>query len=286
MVCDGVLAYESDQYLNRTEAVSDSLEAMDAQVNAAIDRILAEGHPPVTQRGFARAVYYEIGGWYWADKVERWAARSSSVGRYSQTRRRSIYMNMPVWATRVTFFFGVGRTFRVNNIMVGSDKLGHFFSQGYKYFRRELEGMPRERLLARGAFAERWLFGQLTTGVFSNADLVANYEGWRFYQSLFRDDPATGRKSILVMRGGHYVRQRPFTWVDHINPYWDEALNPSFNVEALNQRLRQSIRKLCPEYHANPRYYTLENDSELWEKYKGLGLKDNRRNRFDLICKV
>ncbi len=286
MVCDGVFAYESDQYLNRTEDVSDSLGAMDAEVNAAIDRILAGRNPPVTQRRFARAVYYEIGGWYWADKIERWAARSPSVERYSQTRRRSIYRGMPVWATRVTFFFGVGRTFRVNNVMVGSDKLGHFFSQGYKYFRRELKDMPRERLLARGAFAERWLFGQLTTGIFSNADLVANDEGWRFYQSLFRDDPATGRQSILVMRGGRYVRQRPFTWADHINPYWDEALNPSFNVEALNRRLRQSIRKLCPEYHANPRHYTLDNDSELWEKYKDLGLKDNRRNRFDVICKV
>ena len=53
---------------------------------------------------------------------------------------------------------------------------------------RELRGEPPERLLQKGWFAERWIFGELTTGVFSNADLVANYEGWRFYQSLFKDN--------------------------------------------------------------------------------------------------
>ena len=76
------------------------------------------------------------------------------------------------WATRAAFIFGLGRTFKLNGIMVGSDKFGHFFSQGHKYYRRELRGEREDLLLAKGAFAERWVFGQLTTGIFSNADLV------------------------------------------------------------------------------------------------------------------
>ena len=191
---------------------------------------------------------------------------------------------MPIWATRVNFLFGVGRSFRVNNVMVGSDKFGHFVSQGYKYYKRELKGWDTERILSWGAFAERWLYGLLTTGVYSNADLVANYEGWRFYRSLIDDDVIPGKPAILTWRDGRLVQQRPFTWADHINAYWDEALNPSFNVKSVNKRLRKAILAMCDEVKAAPDAFSVPNDGELWQRYSGIGLKDARENQFEVAC--
>ncbi len=280
----GAQAYESDQYTNRTWPVADSLLLMDERVNLAMQQILHRQRVPQTEKAFARAIYNELGGLYWADKIERWAVRSPAVAKYPQTRHRSIYRFMPVWATRVNFVFGVGRTLRVNDVMVGSDKLGHFFSQGYKYLLRELRARPADELLAQGAFAETWLFGKLTTGVYSNADLVANYEGWRFYQSLFRDQVINDKPAILTRQDGRLVQQRPFTWADHINDYWDEALNPSYNVESLNTRLRKSILTLCDDYHQHPKFFTVHNDTALWQKYQHIGLIDARENRFEAIC--
>ncbi len=277
-------AYESDQYTNRTQDISDSLELMDGAVNKAIRDILARKNPPRTNSRIAKAIYFEIGGLYWADKIERWAAKSPEVEKYEQTRRDSVYKGMPFWATRVNFIFGVGRSFRVNGVMVGSDKFGHFFSQGYKYFMRELRGESREKLLRKGWFAERWIYGELTTGLFSNADIVANYEGWRFYQSLFKDDVVTGKTAIMKLDRGIYVQQRPFSFADHINDYWDEALNPSYAVPSLNKRLRKAIKGLCPEYHKSPDFYTVPDDAQLWTTYEHLGLKDSRQNQFVAIC--
>ncbi len=282
----GAVAYESDQYLNRTAEVDDSLALMDEQVNLALERVLSASKPPDTEKAVARAIYYEIGGWYWADKIERWAAKSPSVDKYPQTRHKSIYRSMPIWATRVTFIFGVGRSFRVNDVMVGSDKFGHFVSQGFKYFRRELRGLPEPEIIKRGVFAERWLFGQFTTGIYSNADLVANYEGYRFYQSLFRDDVIEGKPAILTMQSGRYVQQRDFTWADHINPYWDEALNPSYTVDAVDRRLVESIVKLCPGYREAPSYYSVPEDAALWHRYQHVGLKDARKNQFQRVCEI
>ena len=279
-----VRAYESDQYMNRTQIVVDSLEVMDKQVNQAIDVVLSRKRPPLTRKAIARGIWGEIGGVYWADKIERWAAKSRLVDKFDQTRHKSIYRNMPIWATRVNFVFGVGRSFKLNGVMVGSDKFGHFFSQGYKYYRRELRGESEEKLLAKGAFAERWLFGQLTTGVYSNADLVANYEGWLFYRSLFVDNVAGGKPAILMWQENKYVKQRPFTWVDHVNAYWDEAMNPSFNVKSLNKRLRDSILSLCPEANRSPEHYLVNDDEVLWQRYQHIGLKDNRENQFEAIC--
>ncbi len=282
--CVDAWAYESDQYMNRKQDVADSLLVLNQQVNQAIDKVLRRKRPPTTRKGIARGIWREIGGVYWADKIERWAAKSHLVDKYEQKRHNSIYRNMPIWATRVNFVFGVGRSFKLNGVMVGSDKFGHFFSQGYKYYRRELRGDSDSKLLARGAFAERWLFGHLTTGVYSNADLVANYEGWLFYQSLFLDDIVSDKSAILVWREGKYVKQRPFTWADHVNAYWDEALNPSFNVPSLNKRLRKSIVALCPEAREAPAHYLVMNDQFLWTRYQHIGLKDNRENQFEAIC--
>ena len=154
----GAGAYESDQYTNRTQDISDSRDLLDVEVNHAIRNILARKNAPRTKGKIAKAIYFEIGGLYWADKIERWAAKSPEVEKYDQTRHESVYRGMPFWATRVNFVFGVGRSFRVNGVMVGSDKFGHFVSQGYKYYMRELRGEPPERLLQKGWFAERWIF--------------------------------------------------------------------------------------------------------------------------------
>lgn len=279
-----VFGYETDQYTNRTQKVADSLVVMNQQVNEALDRIIDRRHQPASDRAFSRAMYHEVGGLYWADKIERWAAKAPEVDKYRQTRYESVYRGMPIWATRVNFVFGIGRSFRVNDVMVGSDKFGHFFSQGYKYARREFRGESKDMILAKGRFAERWIFGQLTTGAYSNADLVANYEGWRFYQSLFRDGVVSGKRSILLKENGRYIRQRDFTWADHINDYWDEALNPSYLVRSLNRRLRERIHLLCDEYRGAPEYFESENDDVLWAQYQHLGLKDNRANQFRSIC--
>ena len=95
-----VFGYESDQYTNRTRNVADSLKVMDRAVNQSIALILARDQPPTTPAMMARAIYYDIGGHHWADKIERWAAKSDEVEKYPQTRYQSIYRGMPFWATR------------------------------------------------------------------------------------------------------------------------------------------------------------------------------------------
>ncbi|MCH8256843.1 MAG: hypothetical protein IIA75_02905, partial [Proteobacteria bacterium] len=137
-LASNLLAYESDQHSNRRAIVSDSIGVMDRKVNDTIAQIVRNWRRKrQDNKAFARAIYHELGGLYWADKIERWAARTDLVEKYPQTRRHSIYRGMPIWATRVNFVFGVGRSFKVNAVMVGSDKFGHFFSQGYKYYKRE-----------------------------------------------------------------------------------------------------------------------------------------------------
>ena len=277
-------AYEADQYLNRTAGVEDSLPVMDARVNDALEKIAARWRGPPDNARFARAVYRELGGLYWADRIERWANANPSIQKYPQTRYRNVYWGMPIWATRVNFVFGVARSIRVAGVIVGTDKFGHFFSQGLKYYKRHQRGWSHERVWARGAYTERWIFGRLTTGTYANADLVANYEGMRFYASLFEDGVVPGKGTIVRWTADGATIARPFTWADHINDYWDEALNPGAMVPALESRLRVRILALCEAARVAPTAYSSREDAALWARYARIGLEDARDMQFAALC--
>lgn len=168
--------------------------------------------------------------------------------------------------------------------MIGTDKFGHFFSQGLKYYKRHKRGWSDERVFARGAYAERWIFGKLTTGVYANADLVANYEGMRFYASLFEPGVIPGKAAIVRWSESGPVISRPFTWTDHVTDYWDEALNPGPMVPALEKRLRKRMLELCHAARAEPAAYSSSEDDALWNRYEQIGLRDARHMQFTAVC--
>jgi hypothetical protein len=59
----------------------------------------------------------------------------------------------------------------VDGVLIGTDKLGHFFAEGWRYF--EMVEFEKQRLpeaLAWGREKESGLFGYTTTGIFSYAD--------------------------------------------------------------------------------------------------------------------
>jgi hypothetical protein len=180
--------------------------------------------------------------------------------------------------------FGVGPTIKVNDQLIGSDKLGHFLSQGRKFYRRYMKYMDESKAAEHSAYTERALFGQGTTGVYSNADLVANYEGFLFYLSLFEDDITPGKSAILLWTGEGWEIQRPFTWADHVNEYWDEALNINHFDNLLYPHMKERMEQFCPDYYQAPDAFAIENEEYLKERYKNLQLRETSELRLSNLC--
>lgn len=279
-------AYETDQLTNRHTRIADSTEVLNARVNETIAGIADDWRKGHDEMAFVNAVFHEIGGFHWVDKLERWAMKSPEVEKLEIPRFGSILAGHPFWATRVTKFFGVGKTIRINDQYVGSDKIGHFLSQGRKYYRRYRRSGSEADAAKRSAYTERALFGQLTTGAYSNADLVANYEGHRFYRSLFEDDIVPGKPAILRWENDAWVVQREFDWADHVNPYWDEALNINHYDALLYKHMHRRFLDFCPRYWERPRLYAIEDEAPLRAKYQDLELRNTRELRLDSLCPV
>lgn len=277
-------AYETDQYTARMEPLQDSTALLDGRVNQSIAKAVEHWRGRRSEARMVSAIYHDIGGHHWVDRIEKWAMESEDVDRSSPGRYDSIYRGHPIWATRFAGLFGVGPTIKVNGVLIGSDKLGHFLSQGRKYWNRYRRSGDVARAAEHSAYTERALFGQMTTGVYSNADLVANYEGYLFYRSLFEDDVIPGKPAILAWREDHWVVQRPFTWADHVNAYWDEALNVNHYDGLLYPHMRERLQGFCGDYFAAPERYAIDDEQALREKYAHLQLRDTRDMRMDSVC--
>ena len=277
-------AYETDQFSNRLEPIADATELLDERVNLSIETAVAEWKGPRNDWKFVTAIYHDIGGHHWVDKIERWVMDSDQVERLQPSRRESIYQGHPFWATRVAGIFGVGPTIKINGQLIGSDKLGHFLSQGRKFYRRYEKSHSEAEAARHSAYTERAIFGQMTTGVYSNADLVANYEGFLFYLSLFQDDVIAGKKAILAWKDEHWVIQRSFSWADHVNEYWDEALNINHFDRLLYPHMQERLQTFCGDFFSAPEKYSVHDESSLQQRYGHLELRDTSELRLDQLC--
>jgi hypothetical protein len=107
-------------------------------------------------------------------------------------------------------------TILVNGVYFGTDKIAHFVNVGFAYFRayesarragRDTEAALRSAVnVGIGVnlfYSEHTILGGLTTGVFSNADLAANYAGFTFFRNLTEAVRVRGelRPPMLVRDG-------------------------------------------------------------------------------------
>ena len=277
-------AYETDQFSNRQKPIADSIDLLNKQVNQGIGKAVREWRGPRNDKKFVNMIYHDIGGHHWVDHLERWAMNSPDIERLDTPKHNSIYSGHPFWATRVAKLFGVGPTIKINDVLLGSDKIGHFISQGRKYFRRYLRYQDEARAGEWSAFTERAIFGQMSTGSYSNADLVANFEGYVFYRSLFEDNVIEGKPAILRWSGTAWEIQRPFDWADHINDYWDEALNINHFDGLLYSHMKNRLLGFCGEYLETPALYDINVDPSLTDRYQNLELRDTSELRLPNLC--
>ena len=269
-----VIGGETDPYTNREVDLEDSLEILDARVNDALDRIASNWSRGCNERAFIFAVYRDLGGRHWVDKIERWAMFASEIDRLPHNRGNSVFADAPILFSTGARLGNFSRTIKLNDVYISTDKLGHFFSQGRKFYTRY------ERLGSVTKAAQltaRWeglIWGNVLSGIFSNADLVANYEGFLFYRSLFNDDEIIGRVAIFRCNDGVLVKHRRFTWADHVNSYWDEMLNPSNFRQALVPAIERRMLRLCADFEQRPSRYQIENPEELSARYRTLALRE------------
>jgi hypothetical protein len=190
----------------------------------------------------------------------------------------SIHLTVP------TNYVTISPTVKVYAAEFGTDKIAHFFQQGYTYYKiseqAAAKGLTQEnaarKAISWGQKTERTYFGTLVSGVYSNADLAANYVGMLFYRGLTREIKIKDvtRPAVLLLKNGIWILNpnfnlrksliKPF-FTEHLN----EALNPSIfsNLIGLRTYVRRVVKKQsCKQWLTQKPDLTESNLNELTQK--------------------
>ena len=114
---------------------------------------------------------------------------------YSLSLSDSIYRDISYLEGLSLNIIELSDVVNINGHLIGLDKLGHFFAEGWKYFElTQYDDQSIVDALEWGKQQETGKFGYTTTGIFSFADLVANFNGWRFWNKILlkSNDPLKG----------------------------------------------------------------------------------------------
>ena len=157
---------------------------------------------------------------------------------------------------------------KIGDTTVGVDKLEHMFGMGLRYFKKHyLEERPLVPVLKGGIFKEKTFLGgnMLATGVFSYADLSANFNGMRFWNHMLqkRDDVLGAQHNAgpyAACRDGKWAKnaERPIDFRTYVDVTMQESMNCSkFATAAGARKFTQALATLqerdgsrifaCPE---------------------------------------
>lgn len=259
LISTAAYATETDQYFawNRIEnPLKDSLEATNAKINDDIQVALASVNRAPSWKYFPCYVVVGMMVNEWSFFIgknwpELWGNSSPLVERLPETRKDKYdYKYVSLYGPKSLLDWGViagaAPTIRINGVNIGTDKLGHHFVEGGKYYRvyhEELEAgkTPDEAEKAAidfGISLEKGKLGLRTSGVFSNGDLESNYQGFRFYRNLCEGGG-------LKKTPSGWILKKPYDAREYVNLDWDESLNGSTYKPYRWNKVKQRLKRYC-----------------------------------------
>ncbi len=299
-------ALESDQYLVWGIELEDAAPVLNEFLNENAWRVLervnrkrpertpCEALPARIFRRYARnLVFSRLRAFVVKDsRVDVYPGRE--VGYFGHLRM-SIFRR-----AAFPFLLPLARTIRVGDVYLGVDKLGHMlglsgraYYRAYRRARRKgaSESEAIERATRWGLRIEATLTGGLTDGVFSHADLEANFRGLVLARDLCHAEPP-----FLVLEEEGWRLARPIDLRDYVNPLFDETYNNSHFTRWRWKRVAPILveeycpRLASPEVRARRERYRAAEPPSLSraiiaERFAARGRDPQREQSIEALCR-
>lgn len=248
-----VTALETDNYIVWDKELDDSSEEINRLLKEEIDNELE-----LINRKYSylscRKLTFKIANRFRTYPplfifIEDWLVQNLTSDQIYPTHMNYIYNS--IYKNTYGIFFrkiDLSPNIQVNNIYFGTDKLSHFTSTARTYLKKYLKmksfGLSDDQAFKEaiklGIFKERTILGLKFIGVYSYADLEANFQGFLFYKKMCLNEKETYLAKNDI--GKWYVKRYP-NIKDYVNPNWDESFNLSFRSPRNWFRTSKVIKK-------------------------------------------
>ncbi len=254
-------------------------------LNSIFNQRLADGVEKTNEKGDGQScneetLYTELRKSIFQSFTASWGLKGYSLDKqirdllreysYSLSLNDSIYRDLDYLQAFSLNLKELSDLVNINGHLVGLDKIGHFFAEGWQYFEltRE-EGYDLARVTDWGKEQERGKFGYSTTGIYSFADLTANFNGWIFWNSILlketglmksvnADYPTSAYVSCNLqiwesIKQGKFVRAWHYNFgldfSDYVDGAWDEGNNcNSYQDPVIEKKVESRIKRVAPGY--------------------------------------
>jgi len=182
-------------------------------------------------------------------QLETFAEESEYISKRRVPFLKSIYQDF-FWQESPSLVLSqrMAAIIKVNSIEIGTDKLGHFFTEGLSYFDLTNKLTSDINLgLHFGRWTESLYFGAQTTGVYSYADLAANFNGLRYWNKILAKQPDPLTHNIMTpyvaCQDKKWVVVEEFSFQPYVDHAWNEQINCSLyrNQQLLNKAKRHQL---------------------------------------------
>jgi hypothetical protein len=248
-------AMETDQFTTPRAPLYDIGPALSRKISDIIetDRTGRDPERVLSEWVGSNILVSRLGSWVKQIRVE------GSTAGFLPNVFRSIY-GWTFSPVPFSFLFD-SPTVNVHGFYLGTDKIDHFFQQGYEYYdevkHAQAAGADTAAAIAEavagGVKGEHTYYGTLVSGIYSNADLAANYAGMKFYLNLRQ--PVRIRDRVwppLLESSREGWRFRAGVDRDHLlqaffSDHLDESLNPS-RYRFSRASIRSRVRDRCDSW--------------------------------------
>jgi len=263
-------AAEVDQFTLLHRQLNDSANIINEQANLSLASAIAQQNRmgSCNRKRAARDLYQNLRYYfhnYKKGQLSIFVNSDRSVERRKILKKNSIYQSINILDGLVLGQREADKSplafapeVRLGSITIGTDKFGHFFSRGFAYFnRRVLKGHTMGYVFLVGLMREKFILGGniFSSGVFSYADLSANFNGMRFWNHiLLKRDDVLGEKHNI----GPYVACQEGRWIINqmidLRRYLDWSFHEAVNCSRMATKrgaikIKKEIKHLgyqCP----------------------------------------
>ncbi|HAZ13121.1 MAG: hypothetical protein A2X86_10025 [Bdellovibrionales bacterium GWA2_49_15] len=252
--CSPLSASEVDSFSHRYELKEDASPILNTFTNARIDRALGEANQYIgcNETVLRKKLKKYLSGDVIAGPVEAYvnANLDGDIPAIRYPRSQSIYREVKFLEAPVLVIFksAVGAIVQIDTpegkVVVGADKFGHFFTEGLVYYKRAFEKKRGvQKVLDWGVRTEKGKFGLLTTATYSNADLVANYNGMTFWANLIEKKFQAPGPYFACDRG-EWKKLKEFDWRNYVDAGFDEGINCNRYTERVGKKVKKALAQL------------------------------------------
>jgi hypothetical protein len=246
-------ALETDQYYTWGQEMADSTDLVNAKFNLELERSIASFDTPPEECIDVAIRFRKRMRFLLFHQLQMWVLNTSLVEKIPEAgpedleyRRTNLYQNHGFFDPGM--WMPIVPTIEVNGVRIGTDKLSHFISSGWTYyksyqraFKNGKSPLEAERAaVRRGVIEEKLILGAAAIGILSLGDLEANLQGMHFYLDL-----CSGADPMLVRDGDEWSLGRPVDLREYVHPGWDESYRNSIFRKGRWRKVQPALRQYC-----------------------------------------